>query len=53
MQRFEADQVIVAMANYQVPRMPSFARELDANIVQVRYRITTATRRSSSRATHW
>ena len=34
-QRFEADQVIVAMANYQVPRIPSFARELDANIVQV------------------
>lgn len=34
-QRFEADQVIVAMANYQVPRVPTFARELDANIAQV------------------
>jgi putative flavoprotein involved in K+ transport len=34
-QRFEADQVIVAMANYQVPRIPSFARELDTNILQV------------------
>jgi putative flavoprotein involved in K+ transport len=27
--------VIVAMANYQVPRIPPFARELDSNIVQV------------------
>jgi putative flavoprotein involved in K+ transport len=34
-QRFEADQVIVAMANYQVPRIPSFTPELDENIVQV------------------
>ena len=34
-QRFEADQVVVAMANYQVPRIPAFAQDLDANIVQV------------------
>jgi putative flavoprotein involved in K+ transport len=34
-QHFEADQVIVAMANYQVPRVPSFASELDPNIVQI------------------
>ena len=34
-QRFEADQIVVAMANYQVPRIPAFAQDLDANIVQV------------------
>jgi putative flavoprotein involved in K+ transport len=34
-QRFEAENVIVAMANYQVPRMPSFARELRPEIVQL------------------
>jgi putative flavoprotein involved in K+ transport len=34
-QSFEADQVIVAMANYQSPRVPSFARELDRGIVQL------------------
>jgi putative flavoprotein involved in K+ transport len=33
--RFEADQVIVAMANYQRPKRPPFARELAAEIVQV------------------
>jgi len=33
--KFEAEQVVVAMANYQVPRAPQFASELDANIVQV------------------
>jgi putative flavoprotein involved in K+ transport len=34
-QRFEADNVIVAMANYQQPRVPDFARELDPRIVQL------------------
>ncbi|MGH7960321.1 MAG: flavin-containing monooxygenase [Candidatus Binatia bacterium] len=34
-QRFEADNVVVAMANYQRPRVPPFARELDAGIVQL------------------
>jgi putative flavoprotein involved in K+ transport len=34
-QRFEADQVVVAMANYQVPRVPAFAQDLDANIVHL------------------
>ena len=34
-QRFEADNVIVAMANYQHPRVPAFARELDPPIVQL------------------
>jgi putative flavoprotein involved in K+ transport len=33
--RFEAENVIVAMANYQVPRIPSFARELRPDIVQL------------------
>jgi putative flavoprotein involved in K+ transport len=33
--RFEADQVVVAMANYQQPRVPSFAGQLSAGIVQV------------------
>jgi putative flavoprotein involved in K+ transport len=34
-QRFEADQVVVAMANYQQPRTPSFAGELDPGIIQL------------------
>lgn len=34
-QKFEADNVIVAMANYQVPKMPEFARDLDSGIVQL------------------
>src|SRR5215470_8638695 len=34
-QRFESDNVIVAMADYQVPRMPTFARELRPDIVQL------------------
>jgi putative flavoprotein involved in K+ transport len=32
---FEAPQVIVAMASYQKPRIPEFARELDPGIVQL------------------
>ena len=32
--RFEADNVVVAMSDYQKPRTPSFASELDAGIVQ-------------------
>jgi putative flavoprotein involved in K+ transport len=31
----EARQVVVAMASYQGPRIPQFARELDAGIVQL------------------
>lgn len=34
-QRFEAANVIVAMANYQRPRVPDFAQELDGGIVQL------------------
>jgi putative flavoprotein involved in K+ transport len=33
--RFEAENVVVAMANYQRPRVPAFAGELDAGIVQL------------------
>jgi putative flavoprotein involved in K+ transport len=33
--RFEAQNVIVAMANYQRPRIPAFAKELSSAIVQV------------------
>jgi len=33
--RYEADHVVVAMATYQKPRMPAFARELDPGIVQL------------------
>jgi putative flavoprotein involved in K+ transport len=33
--RFEAENVIVAMANYQRPRIPPFASDLNPDIVQV------------------
>jgi putative flavoprotein involved in K+ transport len=33
--RFEADNVVVAMANYQIPQTPPFADELDAGITQI------------------
>jgi putative flavoprotein involved in K+ transport len=33
---FEADQVVVAMANYQKPSVPDFARLLDPSIVQIK-----------------
>ena len=33
--RFEAEQVVVAMANYQTPRTPVFARDLDPGILQL------------------
>ena len=33
--RIEAQQVVVAMANYQRPRVPSFASQLDPDIVQL------------------
>jgi putative flavoprotein involved in K+ transport len=33
--RFEADNVVVAMATYQVPWVPPFAHELDPGIVQL------------------
>ena len=33
--QYEADNVIVAMANYQVPRIPLFAHDLDPSILQL------------------
>jgi len=36
--RLEAEQVVVAMSNYQVPRPPVFARQLDSRIVQLHSR---------------
>jgi putative flavoprotein involved in K+ transport len=32
---FEADQVVVAMSSYQKPRVPDFARDFSAEIVQI------------------
>jgi putative flavoprotein involved in K+ transport len=34
-QQFEADHVVVAMAGWQRPRVPTFARELNPRIVQI------------------
>jgi putative flavoprotein involved in K+ transport len=34
-ERYEADNVVVAMANYQRPRVPAFARDLRPDIVQI------------------
>jgi putative flavoprotein involved in K+ transport len=34
-ERFEADNVVVAMANYQQPWMPAFASQLDPSIRQI------------------
>jgi putative flavoprotein involved in K+ transport len=33
--QFETEQVVVAMANYQVPERPKFAKDLDQSIVQL------------------
>ena len=33
--RYECDNVVVAMANYQVPKTPAFARDLDPEITQL------------------
>jgi putative flavoprotein involved in K+ transport len=33
--RFEADHVVVAMSSYQVPRVPTFAKDLRADILQM------------------
>ena len=34
-ERFEAENVIVAMGNYQQPREPEFARQLDPAMMQI------------------
>jgi putative flavoprotein involved in K+ transport len=33
--RFEADHVVVAMSSYQIPRVPAFAKDLRAEILQL------------------
>jgi putative flavoprotein involved in K+ transport len=33
--QFEADHVVIAMANYQVPRVPPYACDLDPDVLQV------------------
>lgn len=33
--RFETDHVVIAMSSYQVPRVPAFAKDLRAGIVQL------------------
>jgi putative flavoprotein involved in K+ transport len=33
--RYEADNVVVAMSNYQVPSVPTFAKDLDPGILQL------------------
>jgi putative flavoprotein involved in K+ transport len=33
--RFESENVVVAMSNYQVPRVPAFAHQLSSGIVQL------------------
>ncbi len=35
---YEADQVVVAAASYQKPRLPAFARDLDAQVFQLHSR---------------
>ena len=34
-QQFEADQVVIAMSNYQIPKIPAFAKDINPNIVQI------------------
>jgi putative flavoprotein involved in K+ transport len=34
-QRFESKNVVIAMGNYQVPRLSTFAKEMDPSIVQL------------------
>ncbi len=34
-QKFEAEHVIIAMSNYQVPKIPKFAKKINSEIVQI------------------
>ncbi len=34
-EQFEAEHVVIAMSNYQVPKVPAFAKDLNPDIVQV------------------
>jgi putative flavoprotein involved in K+ transport len=34
-EHFEAEHVVIAMSNYQIPKIPAFAKELNPDIVQI------------------
>jgi len=34
-QQFEADHVVIAMSNYQIPKIPTFAKDINLDIVQI------------------
>jgi len=34
-QHFEAEHVVIAMSNYQIPKIPAFAKDINPNIVQI------------------
>ena len=34
-QHFEAEHVVIAMSNYQVPKIPNFAKDINTDIVQI------------------
>ena len=34
-QHFEAEHVVIAMSNYQVPKIPNFAKDINLDIVQI------------------
>ncbi len=34
-QQFEAEHVIIAMSNYQIPKIPAFAKDINPDIVQI------------------
>jgi putative flavoprotein involved in K+ transport len=34
-QHFEADHVVIAMSNYQIPKIPAFAKDMNPGIVQI------------------
>jgi len=34
-QQFEADHVVIAMSNYQIPKIPAFAKDMNPGIVQM------------------
>jgi putative flavoprotein involved in K+ transport len=34
-QHFEAEHVVIAMSNYQIPKIPNFAKDINTDIVQI------------------
>ena len=49
-QTYEADHVVVAMATYQAPKIPAFARELKPEIVQIALARLPESRPTASRS---